>query len=303
MAAPPWVHLLLVLVVFAACGANPLVEGGLRPSVISCSTAGNYSDGSEYHKNLYNLLLAIPMGAANNGGFFNGTVGAEVDEVFGLFMCYASTADSACLDCLIHAPEGIRKLCPHSRTVRAVYGACTLRYSNESFFSVADLAIVNHVQQIPDDEDTLAAYVVDTAGMSRTRLELLRRLTERAGLAAGRVAEDNQRFNDAQWMYGVAQCTRDLPASECTRCLSNFTDQLPRLFPNNSRGEIKGYSCYLSYYIITEEPKAWQLKRERYSETYERRMAAEESDRSEERQKRRRRRRRKVASWALSLVQ
>jgi hypothetical protein len=143
MASPPWVHLLLVLVVFAACGANPLVEGGLRPSVLSCSTAGNYSDGSEYHKNLYNLLLAIPMGAANNGGFFNGTVGAEVDEVFGLFMCYASTADSACLDCLIHAPEGIRKLCPHSRTVRAVYGACTLRYSNESFFSVADLAIVN----------------------------------------------------------------------------------------------------------------------------------------------------------------
>ena len=34
------------------------------------------------------------------------------------------------------------KLCPHSRTVRAVYNACTLRYSDESF-SIADLDIAD----------------------------------------------------------------------------------------------------------------------------------------------------------------
>jgi type VI protein secretion system component VasF len=45
-----------------------------------------------------------------------------------------------------------------------------------------------------------------------------------------------------------------------------------------------GYSCYLSYYIITEKPSAWQL----YSESYERTMADEESYRIKVRQKRRR---------------
>ena len=114
----------------------------LPPSVISCSTAGNYSDGSQYHVNLDRLLSAIPMAAAKDGGFFNSKFGMEGEEVFGLFMCYAGDTDSQCQDCLTRAPAGVMKLCPHSRTVRAVYNACTLRYSDESF-SIADLDIAD----------------------------------------------------------------------------------------------------------------------------------------------------------------
>ncbi|KAK1626584.1 hypothetical protein QYE76_000899 [Lolium multiflorum] len=240
------------------------------------------------------------MAAAQNGGFFNGTVGAEVDEVFGLVMCYTDAPDTECVDCLTRAPEGIMKLCPHSRTVRAVYGACTLRYSNELFFFVADLAIEHHhVQQISpyysdavlfnknSDAVTIAAYLVDIAGMSRTRFELFRRLTERARLLAGRVAWDNQRFTDAQEMNAGVQCTRDLPASECMRCLSNFTDQLPRLLPTNSSSAIKGYSCYLIYFITTKKPLVRDLVNRWDSESYETSsdQAAKESERSIERQK------------------
>ncbi|KAK1626579.1 hypothetical protein QYE76_000894 [Lolium multiflorum] len=300
MAPTSCFRLLLLLVVFGvyyACAICVVVDASktLQPSVVSCSTAGNYSDGSQYHKKLYNLLLAIPMAATQNGGFFNGTVGTEVDEVFGLVMCYDDNTDTECLDCLTRALEGIMKLCPHSRTVRAVYDACTLRYSNESFFSVADLAIeYHHVQQIPPyrgDGVTVAAYVVDTAGMSRTRFELFPRLTERAGLAVGRVAGDIQHFTDAQQMGAVAQCTRDLPASDCTRCLSNFTHQLPRLLPTNSSGAIRGYSFYLAYAIFTEKPLAGQLDRNPYRQTYKTSsvQAAEESERSKERQERRHR--------------
>ncbi|KAM0904131.1 hypothetical protein ACQ4PT_018239 [Festuca glaucescens] len=308
MALPSWFRLLLLLAVFGACYACAIcvvVDGSktLRPSVVSCSTAGNYSDRSQDHKNLYNLLLAIPMAATQNGGFFNGTVGAEVDEVFGLVMCYAGNNDQECVDCLTRAPEGIMKLCPHSRTVRDVYDACTLRYSNESFFSVADLAIDHqHVQQISpysSDGETLATYVVDTAGMSRTRFELFRRLTERAGLSAGRAVVDSQRFTDAQQMNAGVQCTRDLPASECRRCLSNFIDQLPRLLPTNSSGAIKGYSCYLIYGISTKKPLVQDLVRSWDNESYETTSdrAAKESERSIEHQKqeRQKRRRRKVA--------
>jgi serine/threonine protein kinase len=248
------------------------------------------------------------MAAAQNGGFFNGTVGAEVDEVFGLVICYADSTDTECVDCLTGAPEGIMKLCPHSRTVRAVYGACTLRYSNESFFSVADLAIEHHhVQQIPpyySDAVTLAAYLLDTAGMSRTRFELFRRLAERAGLSAGRVAWDIQQLNDAQEMTAGVQCTRDLLARECLRCLSNFTDQLPRFLPTNSSGAIKGYSCYLIYFITTKKPLVQDLIHIWDNEIYETSSdrAAMESERSIERQKqehqnqeRQKQRRRKVA--------
>lgn len=153
MASPPWVRLVLILLAgVAACHARPLFDGDavidemtqlLRPSMISCSTAGNYTDGSKYQVNLDRLLSAIPVDADPNG-FFNGTFGAAGDEVFGMFMCYAGDTDSECQDCLTRAPEGIMKVCPHSRTVRAVYNACTIQYSDESFFSVADPLCGSH---------------------------------------------------------------------------------------------------------------------------------------------------------------
>ncbi|KAM0858688.1 hypothetical protein ACQ4PT_047680 [Festuca glaucescens] len=187
MALTPWVCLLLLLAIVPACHARPLVEEDfdgsmatqpLRPSVISCSTAGNYNDGGPYHVNLYRLLSDIPM-AVDSNGFFSGTFGTAGDEAFGLFMCYAGDTDAECQDCLDHAPDG---------------------------------------------------YVVDKVGLSQTRLKLIRRLTVKASQAAVRIAEGTQPFTDTQWVRAVVQCTRDLPPSECTRCLSYYTDQLPLLF-------------------------------------------------------------------------
>jgi hypothetical protein len=45
--------------------------------------------------------------SADSNGFFNGTFGMAGDEVFGLFMCYASDTDPQCQDCLDRAPGGI----------------------------------------------------------------------------------------------------------------------------------------------------------------------------------------------------
>jgi hypothetical protein len=48
---------------------------------------------------------------------------------------------------------------------------------------------------------------------------------------------------------GLAQCTRDLPPSECQRCISSYAALMPELFTNRSGGEMKGYSCYLRYQL------------------------------------------------------
>jgi hypothetical protein len=52
-----------------------------------------------------------------------------------------------------------------------------------------------------------------------------------------------------QDMYGLAQCTRDLNASECVNCISSFANLLRQWFDNNTGGAIKGYSCYLVYLL------------------------------------------------------
>jgi hypothetical protein len=129
---------------------------------------------------------------------------------------------------------------------------------------------------------------VDTEGLSHKRFELLRRLTVKAGQAAQRIAEGTQGFTDTQWVRAVVQCTRDLPASECTRCLSHYTDQLPRLFPNNSGGAIKGTSCYLRYAVLADKPRRVRLERYLYSEDYEERKNKREREIAEERKEQRR---------------
>jgi hypothetical protein len=50
-------------------------------------------------------------------------------------------------------------------------------------------------------------------------------------------------------MYGLAQCTRDLNGSQCTRCITSYAKRLGELFPNNTGGAIKGYNCYLRYLV------------------------------------------------------
>ena len=53
----------------------------------------------------------------------------------------------------------------------------------------------------------------------------------------------------SQEMYGLAQCTRDLNGSQCTRCITSYAKRLGKLFLNNTGGAIKGYSCYLRYLV------------------------------------------------------
>ncbi|PUZ67848.1 LOW QUALITY PROTEIN: hypothetical protein GQ55_3G466800 [Panicum hallii var. hallii] len=50
-------------------------------------------------------------------------------------------------------------------------------------------------------------------------------------------------------VYGLAQCTRDLTAGQCSWCLTTYINQLRDRFPNNTGGAIKGYSCYVRYMV------------------------------------------------------
>ena len=76
--------LALVFVTAAGQGAKTVL-----PLAPSCSTSGNYIDGSQYKKNLDHLLATLPTVTGDNGWFYNSTAGTGGDQVFGLIMCYA----------------------------------------------------------------------------------------------------------------------------------------------------------------------------------------------------------------------
>ncbi|XP_040385274.1 L-type lectin-domain containing receptor kinase IX.1-like [Oryza brachyantha] len=240
----------IVAVVGSLCAAAAAGQGDkvvvVLPVAKACSTTGNYTGDSQYKKNLGQLLSTLSTAAAT-GGWFNATsVGDGADQVFGLLMCYADHNAAQCEECLAGAPAGITQACPGSRTVRANYDACLLRYSNETFSELtygADARVALY--------EPAATYVENMTTMDSARWQLMWKLAWRAGDTALRLSSGSREYADRRLgssaIYGLAQCTRDLAASECSTCLSRFVAKLTRIFPNNSGGAIKGPSCYVRY--------------------------------------------------------
>ncbi|CAM0948966.1 unnamed protein product [Alopecurus aequalis] len=247
MASSLRLPLLLALALASLCAAGVAQDGKLLlPSNPTCSTAGNYSDGSPYKKNLDQLLAGLTAAARSNGWFYNGTAGTPgtADQVFGLIMCYADRNATQCQECLAGAPAGITTACPGSRDVRAAYDACVLRYSPPpSFFSEADLRFPFLVRA------SAPGVTVDPDKMLNAWLTLMTTLTGQAASSPSRVANASTPYDGdpAKPVYGLAQCTRDLNATECTRCLSSLVGQLRSRFTNDTGGAIKAYSCYVRY--------------------------------------------------------
>ena len=77
---------LLLVVAIAAIARAAAGQCGqiMRPSwAPDCSTVDNYTAGSQYKKNLDQLLAALPAAAGDSGWFYESSAGAGDDEVYG----------------------------------------------------------------------------------------------------------------------------------------------------------------------------------------------------------------------------
>ncbi|RLN01106.1 L-type lectin-domain containing receptor kinase IX.1-like [Panicum miliaceum] len=239
----------LLLAAAAAFASLCAVAAGQDEKVVlpfapTCSTSGNYTDGSQYQRNLAELLSRLPAAAGDNGWFYNGTAGAGADRVFGLIMCYADRNATQCRECLTGAPAGIATaVCPGSRNVSAAYDACVLRYADTDFFAVANPREAFYVTR---------SGTVDRASLDDARSSLMNQLAKTAADAPLLLANESAPLAGSPSpgaVYGLAQCTRDLTAGQCSWCLTTYINQLRDRFPNNTGGAIKGYSCYVRYKV------------------------------------------------------
>ncbi|XP_062204162.1 L-type lectin-domain containing receptor kinase IX.1-like [Phragmites australis] len=247
MAPQTFLIVLLTVVSLFAVAVVVAVGQPYTPWGHYCSTTSNYTWASQYQINLVNDLMGdLWKRAITNRGFYNDMAGEAPDKVFGLTMCYADRNWTECQSCLKAAAAGVQQACPYSREMKACYDACVLRYSDVSFFSVADL-------ETPFQVLTTDSFVTDMIGMNGARKTLLSRLMEEAAGSSLLLANGHYQYTDSQGslqiVYGLAQCTRDLNASECTRCLTNLIALQTTNQPNNTYGTIKGYSCYVAYKI------------------------------------------------------
>ncbi|CAL4891094.1 unnamed protein product [Urochloa decumbens] len=222
-----------------------MASGRWRPSGwggISCTRKGNlYVDGSKYKENLDQLLATLPAAAVDNGWFYKGSAGSGADEVFGLIMCFADRNATQCRECLADAAEGVKEACQGIRNVTAAYDACVLRYSAAPIPATADPGTFY--------SKSLYGEPVTSQGLDDALLRLMAKLMAAVTASPLLVANVSSPYSRSQMMYGLAQCTRDLNASECTRCINHYIGWLRVLFPDQIGGAIKGHSCYLRYQV------------------------------------------------------
>ncbi|XP_047083847.1 L-type lectin-domain containing receptor kinase IX.1-like [Lolium rigidum] len=235
-----------LFILISAVSSLSGLHGQFHATFMPRCSIDNYTMPSQYQVNLNELLSDLSDKAIANSGFANVTNGEAPDKVFGLVMCYVDRNWTDCQNCIKSAVAGIPQTCRFSRRAKATYNGCVLVYSSESFFSV-DMGVAYQFLDVGGSPDTSV-----TASMNSTQSKLMSRLMVEAAGSSLRWANGSDNYTDSQGMlqvmYGLAQCTRDLNASECTRCLTKFlADPLHATW-------IYGYSCYTRFQVVSPIP-------------------------------------------------
>ncbi|KAJ4757617.1 cysteine-rich RECEPTOR-like kinase [Rhynchospora pubera] len=213
---------------------------------------GLYETGSTYDSNLKQLVASLASNASKYGGFYRdtaGTVGSP-DQINGLIMCYADANLTNCLDCLKTAANEIANMsiCNNRMTAATHYNACFLYYSNQNFLSITQ-AFQPACLQSPVENMAGPDFLNSSSVQS-----LISSLTTNASNLEQKYASNKTDYLANETMYGLVQCTRDLRADQCNKCVQDYIAYANASKPNCSDqfgARIMGPNCYIRYELYS----------------------------------------------------
>ncbi|XP_030459488.2 cysteine-rich receptor-like protein kinase 10 [Syzygium oleosum] len=204
----------------------------------SCNSGINFTSGSIFPVNL-NLTLASLFANAPLNGFATSSFGQDPNTVYGLLQCRAYVTKEECQTCAETSVRAIRQLCPNQKEASILSIDCSLKYSNHSFFSTADSALI--------------IYITNRANASQPALfqsalgNLMLNLSSSAILSPSRLVNQSSAYMDSKTIYAMVQCTPTLEVSSCLKCLQDVIASLS-IVCNASEGcRMSSLSCDLRY--------------------------------------------------------
>ncbi|KAF7811123.1 cysteine-rich receptor-like protein kinase 10 [Senna tora] len=163
-------------------------------------------------------------------------------------MCRGDVPYPLCSECVNFATQRISSSCPSSKQAIIWYNECLLRYSHTSIFST--------LQEWPRYQ--IKILLGDPAILRRRRFYdtlgwILDGLVDEAAKAL--VRSDNSKYGVRQGdvsgnttLYGLAQCTPDLAAGECRRCVRDAIKEITTSCCGGSIGQSVVFpSCIVRY--------------------------------------------------------
>jgi hypothetical protein len=216
-----------------------------NPTAESCPSDTNYTRGSAFQANLDALLSSLPAtAAAASTGFATNTTGTSPDQAaYGLAQCRADVVDtSGCRTCLDGTAQDVAAgKCAGQKKAVLVYDNCLLRLSDERFFGTVDMSVV--------------IYLVNTQNATQPEQftpllgSLMSNLTNKAYQSPRMFAVGSAAVTPFVNIYGMAQCTRDLTADDCNRCLVNAVSSIPSCCSGKKGGQLIYASCSIRFEV------------------------------------------------------
>jgi hypothetical protein len=131
--------------------------------------------------------------------------------------------------------------CAGQKKAVLVYDNCLLRLSDERFFGTVDMSVV--------------IYLVNTQNATQPEQftpllgSLMSNLTNKAYQSPRMFAVGSAAVTPFVNIYGMAQCTRDLTADDCNRCLVNAVSSIPSCCSGKKGGQLIYASCSIRFEV------------------------------------------------------
>ncbi|EPS67040.1 hypothetical protein M569_07736, partial [Genlisea aurea] len=202
---------------------------------------GKYTANSVYRRNLDSLLASLPPNIGNTG-FLNSSAGQDSDRVYAIAFCRADMQLEDCRNCIRNGTKEVLADCPLRRGAILFKEPCLVRFSSESIVGV--LAEDRWVAYSNSQSAFNVSQFITTLG---SLLDSLRQQAAAAGQLL-KVAADNRSGPGFYTIYSLVQCTPDISADDCDKCISYATGQIPPSCPIGYRIELP--SCRLYYDVV-----------------------------------------------------
>lgn len=221
-----------------------------------CGNATTYTPNSAYTSNRDSLAASLIAGATKLHSA-TGAAGAGADRVYGAVLCRGDTAAADCGGRLREAFAGIvngTSVCALRRDVALYDELYHLRFSDHDFLS----AFSNSPEWV-DVTNLNTAPAADAERFEEVVGELLGSLADAAARRPERYAAGDapwpsrERDRTVRTVYGLAQCTRDMPPERCRSCLDGVVAERRRKIGGGTMGgAIHGVRCSLRYETDTQ---------------------------------------------------
>lgn len=220
----------------------------------SFCTNSTYNPNSTYSTNLRSLADEL-IARALESHSATGTAGTGSDKVYGVVLCRGDSTGADCGRHLREAFDGTSSssagVCSLHKDVALYSELYQLRFSDEDFLST-----FSNAPEWVDETNLNLVPAADTGQFD----ELVNKLTRTLAEAAAR-QPDRYATAETPWpsqgrertVYGLAQCTQDMPQERCRVCLDGVVAEIwQKIGAGSMGGAIHGARCTLRYETDTQ---------------------------------------------------